>query len=99
MPVDKGNAPMSEKIGNVARLLWRALLGESGRMRPLAIIIGLVIGAVVIRGEPALAAQPTAVLRGHTMAQSAVTYSADGRYLATASYDRTAKVWDAATGN
>ena len=27
-----------------------------------------------------------------------MAYSPDGKYLATASYDKTAKVWDAATG-
>ncbi|HEY7424042.1 MAG TPA: protein kinase [Gemmataceae bacterium] len=37
-------------------------------------------------------------LRGHQAAVSAVTFSPDGRLLASASHDRTLKVWDAATG-
>src|SRR5260370_29668685 len=44
------------------------------------------------------AAQVRATLKGHRLALASVDYSPDGRYLATGSYDRTAKIWDAATG-
>jgi WD40 repeat protein len=46
---------------------------------------------------PALA-QVRATLRGHTLALASVAYSPDGKFVATGSYDHTAKVWDAATG-
>src|ERR1051325_1862580 len=46
---------------------------------------------------PALA-DPRVILKGHTLALADVAYSADGRYVATGSYDRTANVWEAATG-
>src|SRR5260370_36208775 len=46
----------------------------------------------------AAAAQVRATLKGHTLALASVDYSPDGGYLATGSYDRTAQIWDAATG-
>ena len=46
---------------------------------------------------PALA-EPRVILKGHTLALGGLAYSADGLHIATGSYDRTAKVWDAATG-
>lgn len=38
------------------------------------------------------------VLKGHTGLIATVDVSPDGKYIASASYDRTVKVWDAATG-
>lgn len=47
----------------------------------------------------ALAAQQTKfVLRGHEGAVRGVAFSPDGKYVATASLDRTARVWNTATG-
>ncbi len=40
-----------------------------------------------------------ASLRGHKMQITNVCFSADGKRLATASWDHTAKIWDAASGN
>ncbi len=38
------------------------------------------------------------ILRGHTAAIYPMAYSPDGRWLASGSWDRTVRVWDAATG-
>ncbi|OAI39250.1 hypothetical protein AYO40_01385 [Planctomycetaceae bacterium SCGC AG-212-D15] len=37
-------------------------------------------------------------LRGHTAAVSAIAFSPDGKYLASAGHDRTARIWDSRTG-
>ncbi len=47
---------------------------------------------------PRLDAANLQVLRGHTDTQTALRFSPDGRYLASSSYDHTAKLWDIATG-
>lgn len=54
----------------------------------------LMMGALAL---PALA-EPRFILKGHTLPLGAVVYSPDGLHVATGSYDRTAKVWDATTG-
>src|SRR5262249_34006288 len=42
--------------------------------------------------------QKVLILKGHTYLVHSVAFSPDGKRLATASADGTAKVWDAATG-
>jgi WD40 repeat protein len=37
-------------------------------------------------------------LTGHSGWVRSVSYSPDGRYIASGSYDRTIKIWDATTG-
>jgi WD40 repeat protein len=51
-------------------------------------------GNVILR----LAGGPVVRLFGHSSGISAIASSPDGRYLATASYDGTARIWDAGTG-
>src|SRR5262245_6643223 len=48
--------------------------------------------------EPSLPAGVTATLKGHTEALYAVAFSPDGKYVLTGSFDKTLKLWDAATG-
>src|ERR1700751_4166783 len=53
---------------------------------------------LMLLATPSAQAQVRATLRGHTLALASVAYSPDGKFIATGSYDRTAKVWDAASG-
>src|SRR6266568_7540618 len=62
-----------------------------------ALALVLVFATTTLAAISAVA-QVRAALKGHTLAVASVDYSPDGRYLATGSYDRTAKIWDAATG-
>ena len=68
--------------------------GASGGL--LAIV--LVLATTTIAAIPALA-QVRATLKGHALALASIDYSPDGRYVATGSYDKTAKIWDAVTGS
>src|SRR5262249_57365549 len=64
-------------------------------LRALWVIGALSVMVALVTALPT--AEPRGTLRGHTLALGGLAYSADGRYLATGSYDRSAKVWDAAT--
>ncbi len=52
----------------------------------------------LIANAPSRALEPSLVLRGHTNTVLAVAYSPAGRYIATGSKDRTARLWDARSG-
>src|SRR5215510_3159551 len=54
--------------------------------------------AIAALGAIPAVAQIRATLKGHTLALASIDYSPNGRYVATGSYDKTAKIWDAATG-
>ena len=46
---------------------------------------------LMLLATPSAQAQVRATLRGHTLALASVAYSPDGKFIATGSYDRTAK--------
>jgi len=62
--------------------------------------VALAVFSLVGRACPALAEEPKAraALGGHTKVVSRLAVTADGKLLATASYDQTVKLWDLATG-
>ena len=48
--------------------------------------------------EPASSKQPVARLTGHQQLVNQMAFSPDGRFIASASFDKKVKVWDGATG-
>ncbi|MBX9626864.1 MAG: alpha/beta fold hydrolase [Gemmataceae bacterium] len=59
--------------------------------------IAVLFAGAVAAGQPP-AGDVAAVLKGHADAVDAVAVSPDGTLIATGSFDKTVKVWDAATG-
>ena len=64
-----------------------------------AVAVALVLFAAAALATLPAVAQIRATLKGHSLALASIDYSPDGRYLATGSYDKTAKIWDAVTGS
>jgi WD40 repeat protein len=54
--------------------------------------------AVAALKRSLVAQQTRFVLRGHEASVRAATFSPDGKFVATSSWDKTARVWEAATG-
>ena len=69
----------------------------SRRTACAALACALFAVAGALRAQPP-APDVVAVLKGHTEPVEAVAVSADGKFIATASFDKTVKLWDAATG-
>src|SRR4051794_39649038 len=73
----------------------------SRRCLALVGLLSLLTGIVwlpLAAGEKAGETEVVAKLKGHTDAVFAVAYSPDGKFLATASFDNTLKLWEAASG-
>src|SRR5688500_18557151 len=68
------------------------------RLAVLLALGGLALGGVIVAQQPGAPPDVAATLGGHTEMVYAVAYSPDGKYVVTASFDKTLKLWDAATG-
>ncbi len=70
------------------------------RLTPRALFLlgGLLVPWAVAADDAPAPPPGTVVLKGHAEAAYAVAFTPDGRHVVTASFDKTLKVWDAATG-
>jgi len=67
------------------------------RLAAFAIVWSITATFVIAQSPtPTPAPEPTAVLKGHTETIYAVAVSADGKQIATGSFDKTVKLWDEA---
>src|SRR5262245_64483307 len=77
---------------------------SSRRPGRLAVRVALLLGgALALRAVAADDAPPApppgaVVLKGHAEAVYGIAFTPDGKHVVTASFDKTLKVWDAATG-
>src|SRR5262249_2134937 len=92
----------SSRLVAFPRLLppWSPLMPTTSRRIALLIVFGLPLLAAGL--WPSAAGEKTkteivATLKGHTDQVYAVAFSNDGKYLVTASFDHTLKLWEAGT--
>jgi len=91
------------KVVNVYRISHdsnaQEILGGTSRTeRPLDKTLGEESHASSLKGDWAAGAREVATLVGHEASVSCSAFSRDGSYVATASLDSTARLWDAAGG-
>src|SRR4051794_19301754 len=72
----------------------------SSRAAPLGGAFTALLIALGVAAADEAASPPglVATLKGHTEAVYAVAFSPDGKYAVTGSFDKTIKLWEAATG-
>src|SRR5947209_14681649 len=83
--------------------LWR----PSRILMPLTLCIAILLTSCSAPGTASTSPQTTStpqaiyqgIYRGHSNGVSAIAWSPDGKRIASASYDKTVQVWDAATGH
>ncbi len=80
-------------------LIFRQLVGWLGLLGPEVAMLRRQVERPRAMTAALVASQVRAVLRGHEAAVWAVAWSPDGRQLATASNDRTIRVWDTQAGS